>query len=318
MTEQSRKFPHIYLSGNGQSESYMQQPRGIRPELPQLDRYTHSQNLITSIRKILDILQQQLASYNSDTFTGELGFYLEFRMKTSNDFAFEKLENRRRNIELVVVKQIRSENRDNGVTTSATVYVPESAADYFLSKIKQYQNEETSSGKPRNESLVASIESIELGTARSIFTDDIMLFPEDGKAIWWEVWIRSGKVENFKYIIQNLNIQAKTNIISSVERTIFLVKTTAEIISQLVENSDTVAELRLGQIKETYSRKVKQEELKDKYSGSYLESVQIETIEGLQIIKDIPSLFLDMDAIEQADWAEELADRLIRPPAKVE
>ena len=28
--------------------------------------------------------------YNSDTFTGELGFYLEFRMKTSNDFTFEK------------------------------------------------------------------------------------------------------------------------------------------------------------------------------------------------------------------------------------
>jgi hypothetical protein len=43
-------------------------------------------------------------------------------------------------------------------TFSATVFVPEASVDFFDRRIEAYRDEDTKSGKPKNEALVARIE----------------------------------------------------------------------------------------------------------------------------------------------------------------
>ncbi len=185
--------------------------------------------------------------------------------------AFEKLEDRTKKIELVAVHQIPEQE---GIV-AATVFVPESAIDYFLQKVEKYRDEDTEKGKPKNEALVSRLETVQIGTVNSLFTDDPDLFPKDGQEAWWEVWLRKERRNVFDQVTQRLDIRTKPHTITFPEREIVLVMSNIESMARIIKNSDAVAELRIA--------------------------------------KDIPSIFLEMGALEQANWAEDLAERLLEP-----
>jgi len=131
------------------------------------------------------------------------GFYLEFRMPRGSEKIVEKLEDRRQKIELLSV----TDRGQEGI--SATVFVPMRAEQYFLKKIEKYRTEETAprpatetrqateGGRPKNEALVARIDSIALGAFRSVLMDDPDDLPD---ARWWEIWLRRDSHEAFEQI----------------------------------------------------------------------------------------------------------------------
>ena len=160
---------------------------------------------------------------------------------------------------------------------SATVFVPERSADFFAKKVEAYRDENTKSGKPRNEALVARIEDVRLGAVRSLFTDDMALFPTVGRQAWWEVWVRDGRLETLRHVAQRLNVTLKEHAISFPERDVILALANEESMARLVDNSDAVAEPRIA--------------------------------------KDTPTLFLEMRPVEQAHWAVDLVDRVNAPDA---
>ena len=66
-----------------------------------------------------------------------------------------------------------------------------------LRPVTAYRNEDrkpNSKGEtgPKNERLVASIDTARLAVARSLYTDALEWFPEPAKEVWWEVWLRAG------------------------------------------------------------------------------------------------------------------------------
>lgn len=162
-------------------------------------------------------------------------------------------------------------------TLSATVFVPNASADFFDKRIEAYRGEETKAGTPKNQALIARIEDVRLGAARALFTDEVALFPAVGVPTWWEVWLRDGRLATFKIVAARLNVATKAHTISFPERDVILALSDEATIERLIQNSDAVAELRLA--------------------------------------KDTPTLFLEMRAVEQADWAANLADRLTPPAA---
>jgi hypothetical protein len=272
MSEQSRKFPHLYLPENGESESYTRPPQGGgSSSLTIRDRAAHARTLELEIGKAIQKARQQLNSRQLDIATGIPGFYLEFKVRADKANAFEKLENRTKKIELVAVKQIPAQED----LVTATVFVPESAAKYFLQEVEKYRDEDTATGKPKNEALVSQLETVQIGTVKSLFTDAPNLFPRDGCEIWWEVWLRHERRNAFEQVTQKLEIRTKPHTITFPEREIILVMSNVETMAQIINNSDAVAELRIA--------------------------------------KDIPSVFLEMGAREQVDWAESLVERLIEP-----
>jgi hypothetical protein len=273
MSDQPRNLPRLYLSGNGKSEDYTSPSRGGGDALtpPARNRENHANSLLQALDQAIDGARQKLESRNTEIAVGTRGFYLEFQIHSDDINAFESLENKTKKIELVAVR--KSSTQEDIV--EATVFVPERASDHFLSKVEQYRNEDTKFEKPKNETLVSRMESVQLGTVRSLFTDKDALFPQSTQNIWWEVWLRKGQNEAFKMITEKLHVETKQYRISFPEREVMLALANLESMAIIVDNSDVIAELRIA--------------------------------------KDSPSFFLDMGPIEQEEWSRDL-EKYLSPP----
>lgn len=271
MARVPRNHPHLHLDGGGESEPYTS-PRLVITGLPPARaRAAHARQLEHAMGRALAKARQRLASRDSAVAEGERGFYLQFEIPVAERTAVEGLENKPKAIELVAVRP-PAEGED---FVSATVFVPERSADFFTRKIEAYRNEDTRTGKPKNEALIARIETVQLGAVRSLFTDDIDSFPATGRPTWWEVWLRDDRLEAFRRVAARMSVVLKEHAISFPERDVVLALGDEALMTRLVTNTDAVAELRLA--------------------------------------KDTPSLFLEMRPVEQAAWAEDLAQRVTGP-----
>ena len=273
MSQRSRRLPHLYLPNNPRFRSSINytSPRSVNAP-PPLDRnrIEHAAKLELAIGEAITKARQQLESRLSEIAVGQPGFYLEFQVTKDQANAFDSLENKTKKIELVAVKP----STDQEDTVKATVFVPESEIEFFENKVEQYRDQETTKGNPKNAALITRLENVEIGTVQSLFTDDPALFPQNGQAIWWEVWLRHGQLEDFQTIAQRLDILTKSHI-HFLERTVTLAMANVEKIKQVIQNSDTVAELRIA--------------------------------------KETPSFFLNMRSLEQEQWVEDLWNRTLPP-----
>ncbi|WP_445636785.1 Peptidase S8/S53 domain-containing protein [Nostoc sp. DSM 114161] len=276
MPDNQRNLPNFYITANGVSETYTRPPKGGgNKTYPQRNRIEHAEALRQAFEQVLENYQQQKLLREPELAIGESGFYVEFQIQESELEAVEKLENSPKHIELVAVRP--SDLADE--TVLATVFVPDKASDFFPSKIEAYRDRDTETGKPKNESLITRLDDVHLATVRSLFTDNIALFPQEDQIIWWEVWLRRGRREDFIQVAQILNIRVEDNVISFPEREVVLALTHVTNLSKLINNTDIIAELRLA--------------------------------------KDSPSIFFDpdMDMQEQIAWVNDLAQRTIIPPS---
>ena len=268
MARPPRNRPHFHVEGGGQAEPYTS-PRIVITGLPPARvRAAHAQKLGNAIGTAVQQARQNLAARDQNVAEGEAGFYLEFEIPASERAAVEGLENKPAAIELVAVRPIG----EGDEVVSATVFVPERSAEFFANKVNAYRDENTKTGKPKNEALVARIEDVRLAAVRSLFTDNMALFPQAGQPAWWEVWVRDGRLGTFRQVAQRLGVAVKNHAISFPERDVVLALANEATMARLVDNTDAVAELRLA--------------------------------------KDTPTLFLEMGSIEQADWAGNLVDRV--------
>lgn len=211
-------------------------PSGI----PQRDRSSHAQHLLTQ----LNTIKQQVVTDEVSN-----GIYLAFEVVSSFEFQFQKLEAQTSGIELCSVKE------DNGKSI-ATVFVPDGKLPHFFKKITQYQNEKTKSGKqPKNNTLVASISEIKLAALEALWTDTIS-FPETEQAIWWEVWLRRSNKKDYKQLLQqhsqHLDIRVSEESIDFLDRTVVLVYATKQQLSQSIYVLGIIAELRAAKDKANF------------------------------------------------------------------
>jgi hypothetical protein len=86
----------------------------------------------------------QRTERDPDVLAGTPGVYLDFEIPAGSEEAAERLENRQKHIELVALRQASAD-----APATATVFVPDTAADHFLKKVEQYRDENTRTGKPK-------------------------------------------------------------------------------------------------------------------------------------------------------------------------
>lgn len=272
MPETKRDLPHFRIEGGGQSESYTSPRTVISGAPPARPRDAHAARLEQALGSAIAEGRRRLAERTAGVAEGEAGFYLEFDIPAAERMAVEGLENKPKAIELVAV---RPPVEGDDILT-ATVFVPEAAADFFVKKIEAYRDENTPAGHPKNQNLVARIEDVRAAVVRSLFTDSMELFPAVGQQTWWEVWLRDGRLPTFQTVAARLNVTLKPHQISFPERDVVLALADEATMARLLDNTDAIAELRIA--------------------------------------KDTPTLFLEMRPVEQTAWALDLADRILPPP----
>lgn len=292
MNDSPRNRPHLFIDGGGQTEKYRRPAQVIRPPpLPVRDRAAHAAALSASIGIALDAARAQLRARADAVAEGVPGFYLQIDVPANERTVIDQLGNRPKKIEVVAVNEPTADNPMIG----ASVFIPASAANHFLEKVEAYRSEDTTKGRPANEALVSRIEGVRLATARSLFTDDYMLFPTGRDAVWWEVWLRRDRFDVFLRMAERLNLPIKRSIpfnandgvppikendppkfVRFPEREVVLILANTDSMDQLVAFSDVVAELRRA--------------------------------------KDTPAFFLGLEGGEQHEWSDEALARLT-PPA---
>jgi len=169
--------------------------------------------------------------------------------------------------------------RTRGDVIFATVYVPEGQLGYFEKKVEEYLTKITPKGNPKNKPLVESIGEIRLAVLEGFWTDDTALFPVVGKTIWWEVWLRGESeetLERFRAYAQNVELSVRGKPLKFPDRQVVLAYGSREQMTGSIELLDVIAELRLA--------------------------------------KEVPTTFLQMDAVDRAEWTKKLADRVVEPP----
>jgi hypothetical protein len=268
-----RDRPHFFINGGGAIERYRRPNQAMNaPALPVRDRAGHAAALEAAIGTALDAARRQLADRDLGLAAGTPGFYLEVVVPAGERAVIDQLADRRRHMEVVAVRE------DAGQPITASVFVPTSAEEYYLNKIRAYRDTDTAAGRPRNEPLVTRMETVRLASARSLFTDDDRLFPENPQErVWWEVWLREGRREPFERLANALDFGLKAHAVKFPEREVVLALADSASLDRLVAHSDVVAELRRG--------------------------------------KDTPAFFLGLGGAEQRAWSDEVLDRLVPPDA---
>jgi hypothetical protein len=273
---EQRNLKHFYFRDQGQRQAFVS-PRsgGGEENIPARNREEHAGQVERALTQALQAAERQIAARDAAIEGGTRGFYLEFDLPIEQRAVLDKLEDRRgkAHIELVSVRPSEA-NPERDI--AATVFVPESKKGSYLKKIEKYRTEDTPKGRPKNEALVASIDAVRLASgARSLFTDDLALFPADHDNTWWEVWLRDGGRAVLERAVGPLELVVRDNAIEFTEREVALVRATPFALGRMIANSDAIAELRLA--------------------------------------RDTPAVFMQMPAREQAEWAGDLADRIEQP-----
>lgn len=293
--EEQRNLAHIYLPGHGDREDFTSpHSGGGSGAIPGRNREQHAQQLEEMLTAAVAAAQERIANRDPQISGGTPGFYLEFELLHAQQAVLDKLENQqgKEHIELVAARP-SSENPD---LLKATVFVPESRRDHYLRKVRAYADQDNvryekdaqgndlldengirveKSRRPKNEALVAALETARIAETGSLYTDDPNLFPEAGQEIWWEIWLRRGGRPIFDHAGDQLEVTVKEHSVTFAEREVVLARAAPETIGQIVANTDAIAELRLA--------------------------------------RDTPSPFMEMNGAQQIAWARELAERIVAP-----
>ncbi len=244
---------HIFISGNVNSEKYKApSARGKKPRIPDRDRITHSQKLLKQLEDIWLKKDQLNQRREAEQITTREGSYISFTSAVDNDLITKSLEDLRKGIRLLNIKEILV--GEDQTQIRATVYVPNGKEGHFINKIQKYQSEQTKKGEPKNASLVNSIEDVSLVLLEGLWTDKIELIPTT-VAKWCEVWLNVNTKENqeqtqisqFLETLKNIGIKVKPNSIIFPERAVLLINANRSQLVELMLQSDLLAEFRIGQ-----------------------------------------------------------------------
>jgi hypothetical protein len=278
MSESLRDLSHLRLPRHPsitsrQAYTYPK-PIGSDRGNPPRSRGRHANKLRSDLTNVLEALEQERKSSESEVgVVGEPGFYLDVEFSVSGkDKVLQSIENvrGRAKIELMSV----SVSPSNDEYLEATLFIPDSKKNYFEKKITAYENEETKTGKPKNETLVSRIEAFSLSSVTSLFTDEKSLFPQDQSVlIWWEVWLRGDRKEGFDEITERLDVRVQPHSVKFVEREVVLALANVVQLGQIIRKCDAIAELRIA--------------------------------------KDLPSFFFENNEPEQQEWMNDLLNKCV-------
>ena len=217
---------------------------GRKPAVKTRNRYEHGNFIQSQLLKIWEEHkgeQKKAVSINSKE-----GMYLEFIGAAGFDLVTKSLENERVGIKLLNVKV---EQVDGKSITKSTVYIPKGQERYFLKKVDDYLNKDsTRSGdhKPCNQSLIDSIEDIQSAIIESFWNGEKDWIPSE-KREWCEIWVTKSNDESlqaFLGLMKKMNITVQKESIKFPERIVFLVKANRNNLNELIFASDHIAEFR--------------------------------------------------------------------------
>ncbi|MBX7181803.1 MAG: S8 family peptidase [Bacteroidia bacterium] len=131
-------YKHIFIQGNVSSEKYRApSAMGAKPRIPVRDRATQSQRLLNQFAEIWQQKEQLQQQRSAEQIATREGTYIQFTSAADHDLITKSLEDLRKGIRLLNIKEIPV--GDNQTQIRATIYVPNGKEGAFVNKINAYR-----------------------------------------------------------------------------------------------------------------------------------------------------------------------------------
>ena len=261
------RYRHIFLQDPPRFLRFTSPRRGSeKPRIPQRDRIQHS----TYLKQRLETAWAEADQRQAVVHVERHGAYFDFVSDLGADLVLKSLEDRRGGIRLL---NVRREGEGTSQKTYATVYVPHTKRGHFLRKITKYAEENTLSGKPKNQNLINSIADIRRSVLESFWQDNPELLPGVDPA-WIEVWLSNENaeiIERFEGTLRYKDIPKAEGVLKFPERAVEMIRANRSHLETLIEETDDIAEFRRA--------------------------------------KQVASVFLQLENREQLEWVRELRSR---------
>jgi Subtilase family len=249
-----RDLPHLFIGGRTEGVSFTNPASGGGGEsFPPRDRVAHADRLAHE----LDVIHRQdNAQREARTAIGlptDYGLVVEFASHPGWRLPEKKLDRPGNDIALLNIR-IRQIAQPGGQTIPqefATVRIPFGKLSVFERLVTTYRDEDTGKGKPKNEPLIAPIESIRRAALDAFWTDRNQI-PQRGVVADWEAWLRAGETEEdrpqirgqFESHCATSGIEILGTPIVLPETTILLLRAAREQLESSIELLDCLCELR--------------------------------------------------------------------------
>jgi hypothetical protein len=234
-------FSHIVLHNVSQREKFSTPKMGGGSRLPSRvpNREAHAQALLQRLQSSTDAARDGV-NRRAETLTrAQNGFYLTIQSRPAEPLLAERLEQRKKNIELLAVKE------EHG-TTTATLFVPESSSQFFQKKIEDYRTKDEPRSKepePKGRRLVDGIGDIRLANLLDFWTDDPDQFPGDDTVADWEVWLRPVSSEYFRQAARDLGAIVGSGSLVFPEDIALFVRASPNVLAKINDSSLAISRL---------------------------------------------------------------------------
>lgn len=254
------RYDNVFLTDTAETYNFSSTPKqGGALRIPSREnRQAHSDRLIAQFRDAQNHFNtytpEQVAAISYNT-----GTYVEFIGAENCDLITKSLENSRQGIKLLNVRDIVTQTNDEiTIITKATVFIPTGKEEVFIKKITDFATQNTRptaqnpDGRPKNNDLVSSIESISDAIKISAFWVGCPAEMPNDTNQWYELWIDVNE-SNFEEIKRNaFNIldsldlphRAETEFIKFPERLVIPVFANRTSLLDLIKQGVTIAEIR--------------------------------------------------------------------------
>lgn len=188
-TENQQRRPHLFPQDTRSTEGFTAKKAVIvKAAVPHQPRVQHAQELRTQFAQVEAVQLQRVAEQRAAEVQTAIGIQIEFESQQGVELASESLARDRQGIELMNV-------RKQGNQVLATVFVPQGKLTHFEKLIEAYVEHRTGVGGRLldNQRLIDAIRSVRVATFDSLWTDSPEALPaNDAEAIWWEAWLPAG------------------------------------------------------------------------------------------------------------------------------
>lgn len=179
------EYRHFTLNGSRTTQGYTPPPAGggEHQSPPRPDRSTHGEKLLQDLEcaeRTAKTRQQ------SEPVREGLQFIpMRFSEGSECDLKLQSLAgNESSGIRILSA-------REKGATKEYLVAIPDSKVASVAKKFREYRDEDTDKGRPKNEDFAASIVGIEAGELEDYWTEPDGVLPPGDETLWWEVWLNS-------------------------------------------------------------------------------------------------------------------------------
>lgn len=275
MPGEDNRRPHLIVPNTATVEPFTSPPsRGHESNIPQRQKRQHGRHLLRQLKTISERSTEIFREQEDLGLERGIGIRIHFEGAENAELPFESLARDNRGIELLNVR--KDENH-----VYATVFVPEGKLSHFEKQLRQYLEETTPSGKPKNLKLINCIEQIREAAFSDLWTDTESVLPQNNdEVINWEIWLpvrndRISVLHSFRENARLLGLNVADSHLEFPERTVIVVQGTKQQIMNSARLLDTIAEIRR--------------------------------------VKETAEFFAEMPNVEQQDWVDELLERTSFP-----